>query len=225
MKKFASFTLIELLVVIAIIAILAAMLLPALNKARASARTTKCVNNVRQLGLGICMYTNDNRDQLPKTGNNTSDSATPWTLWDSENVGLGHISSYIGGPQECDGTDRNLRPVLFRCPFEPENTEAWMHPGRQRTDYYFLRDSRIGSVCTSWSFTGLGKPMSKLSREMLIICSAGSTLLPWDYFDQYIVHPNWEGPLFRADGSVQKIRAVEYENGRGDDGMRKIDNL
>lgn len=69
MKK--SFTLIELLVVIAIIAILAAMLLPALSAARNKARTAICINNLKQYGQFISVYTLENDDYLPRAKNSS----------------------------------------------------------------------------------------------------------------------------------------------------------
>src|ERR1044071_2979461 len=60
-----AFTLIELLVVISIIAILAAMLLPALSRAKETAKKISCLNQMRQLGLSLQMYVNENQNFFP----------------------------------------------------------------------------------------------------------------------------------------------------------------
>jgi prepilin-type N-terminal cleavage/methylation domain-containing protein len=64
-RKTAAFTLIELLVVIAIIGILSSLLLPALSKGKGSAQSVACMSNLRQIGLALTIYVQDNRDRLP----------------------------------------------------------------------------------------------------------------------------------------------------------------
>lgn len=135
MRFHRGFTLVELLVVIAIIAILAALLFPALNKAKAKAVQAQCISNQHQVGLSLQMFLDDHNDQLPPGGTNSLflTQLPVYAEGGEYDRHLGyHLAPYVPLPPSTQLSGKTNLIQIMLCPGYmrslPGNTEAAYNP-------------------------------------------------------------------------------------------------
>ncbi|RYG71422.1 DUF1559 domain-containing protein [bacterium] len=177
--KKSAFTLIELLVVIAIIAILAAILFPVFGRARENARRTSCLSNIKNVGLGFQMYTQDYDERYPASPNNSA-QGVPWPLV---------IQPYV----------KNIQ--FFRCPSDKSaatwaTTEAELtNKNYRKTSYTF--NGYFDPLTSTEADGGVFNSIAAINSpsKLIILCEGIETN------QQMVFNANRWGSEVRGDGS------------------------
>jgi prepilin-type N-terminal cleavage/methylation domain-containing protein len=191
----AAFTLIELLVVIGVIALLIGILMPVLRRARAQANRAVCLSNIRQLGVGILMYCNDNRGYFPTcaySADNLSYIYYPddWVHWQANrDLDESAIARYVGRGEK-------LKSVL-RCradAFDGRKTRPGS-PGQGPYLYSYNMNDNAGRNFKPYGAYGRSKISWWRPASMKMLLTEGS--------EKWLFHPvvGYASPLTQRHGS------------------------
>jgi prepilin-type processing-associated H-X9-DG protein/prepilin-type N-terminal cleavage/methylation domain-containing protein len=199
-KASAAFTLIELLVVIAIIVILAAMLLPALSRAKAAADSAVCKNNLHQIGLAMRMYVDDFK-VYPLFGRPSVGLASPPQMW------YNALERYTSAKWPTPfASSTNLPPKLWVCPSYARLPVRWQTGG------YSYNASGAGAIGIPEMDLGLGlggKPLGPyMSPESEIYAEIGESAVRCSsdligFGDGFLWWEPFPNPQFWADPELQ----------------------
>jgi len=195
----AGFTLVELLVVIGIIALLISILLPAMRKAREAASIVTCASNLKQIGIGMHMYANENRGVIPNHGD-AHPILGAWTWWP------GLLEPYVAGkPLDTSPTTTGISRA-FLCPSDEMSLGDYNGPRPSATSYGINFVLYTGLGFPSYQKHGVRLAAMRRSTETMYVSEhrkrfpTGSALYVVN--GQYpVVYPSVDGADFGLLGS------------------------